>query len=174
MGNIDSFPLLELLLPLFPSCEATLALGRGQLLQKDISQVMKKPDHPLSHQSVLKVIQMKQKKLGVLVSLVSREGEPIDSSLTVLFHLLAGMVFLREMMGCHTLPGWLAISSATCERTIDSSVSEKKSVAISPFRISEKRLVPKATYPHLILLFVFALPVKIFYISTGFLEIDML
>ena len=50
----------------------------------------------------------------------------------------------------------------------------KKSVAISPFRISEKRLVPKATHPHLILLFVFALPVKIFYISTGFLEIDML
>lgn len=146
-GNIDSFPLLELLLPLFPSCEATLALGRGQLLQKDISQVMKKPDHPLSHQSVLKVIQMKQKKLGVLVSLVSREGEPIDSSLTVLFHLLAGMVFLREMMGCHTLPGWLAISSATCERTIDSSVSEKRAwpSARSAFLkndLFQKQLIP--------------------------------
>ena len=147
MGNIDSFPLLELLLPLFPSCEATLALGRGQLLQKDISQVMKKPDHPLSHQSVLKVIQMKQKKLGVLVSLVSREGEPIDSSLTVLFHLLAGMVFLREMMGCHTLPGWLAISSATCERTIDSSVSEKRAWPSARSAFLKKDLFQKQLIP---------------------------
>ena len=51
--------------------------------------MVKESDHPLPHQSVLKVIQMKQKKLGVLVSLVSREGEPIDSGLPVLLHLLA-------------------------------------------------------------------------------------
>ena len=121
--------------------------GWRQLLQEDVSQVGKESDHPLPHQSVLKVIQMKQKKLGVLVSLVSREGEPIDSSLTVLFHLLAGMVFLREMMGCHTLPGWLAISSATCERTIDSSVSEKRAwpSARSAFLkndLFQKQLIP--------------------------------
>lgn len=45
--------------------------GWWQLLQKDVPQMMKKSNHPLSHQPVLEIIQVEQKILGILVPLVS-------------------------------------------------------------------------------------------------------
>lgn len=44
--------------------------GWRQLLQEKVPQVMEKPDYPLSHQLVPKIIQVEQKILGMDVLLL--------------------------------------------------------------------------------------------------------